>query len=87
MEDSDLMKNEDGSVNYPRSLLAGAAAGSVGAFFASPFYMVGVYPELNCTRVLMMESLSLSVSGTLSCTLPNSSQRVRIVRSTIRKTS
>lgn len=40
MEDSDLTKNEDGSVNFSRSLLAGAAAGSVAAFLASPFYMV-----------------------------------------------
>ncbi|XP_003745710.1 solute carrier family 25 member 35 [Galendromus occidentalis] len=40
MENSHLTKNEDGSVNFPRSVLAGAAAGSVGAFLASPLYMI-----------------------------------------------
>ncbi|XP_018496349.1 solute carrier family 25 member 35 [Galendromus occidentalis] len=40
MEDSDLTRNEDGSVSFSRSVLAGAAAGSVGAFLASPLYMI-----------------------------------------------
>ena len=34
-------KNKNGELSIPRSILAGAVAGGVGASFASPFYMVG----------------------------------------------
>ena len=34
-------KNKKGELSIPRSILAGAVAGCVGASFASPFYMVG----------------------------------------------
>ena len=33
-------KNKKGELSIPRSILAGAVAGCVGASFASPFYMV-----------------------------------------------
>uniref|UniRef100_A0A1E1XQZ5 Putative solute carrier family 25 member 35-like isoform 2 n=1 Tax=Amblyomma sculptum TaxID=1581419 RepID=A0A1E1XQZ5_AMBSC len=42
MEDLQLTKNKNGSVNVPRSILAGAAAGCVGAFVGSPLYLVKV---------------------------------------------
>lgn len=42
MEDLHLTKNNNGSVNVGRSIVAGATAGCIGAFVGSPFYLVKV---------------------------------------------
>ncbi|KAL1428503.1 hypothetical protein MTO96_002875 [Rhipicephalus appendiculatus] len=42
MEDLQLTKNKNGSVNVARSIAAGAVAGCVGAFVGSPLYLVKV---------------------------------------------
>lgn len=42
MEDLHLTKSKDGSVNVVKSIVAGAAAGCVGAFVGSPLYLVSV---------------------------------------------
>lgn len=35
-----LTKNKDGNLSFPKSIAAGALAGSMGASIGSPFYMV-----------------------------------------------
>ncbi|XP_072143168.1 solute carrier family 25 member 35-like isoform X3 [Dermacentor andersoni] len=42
MEDLQLTKNKNGSINVPCSIAAGAVAGCVGAFVGSPLYLVKV---------------------------------------------
>ncbi|XP_022667295.1 solute carrier family 25 member 35-like isoform X2 [Varroa destructor] len=53
LEDLDLTKNGDGTVSLPRSVLAGAVAGSGGAFFASPLYMIKTQLQAKSTNALI----------------------------------
>ena len=66
MSNADLTKNQDGSLNYGKCMLAGAISGCTGAFFGSPMYMVRCLLLLHLSMDLQCLSVSQIVNDSFS---------------------